>query len=495
MEQTEGFILSVHTERSRSEVEGLKRKTIVSTLSLFFQSGFSAFLGLAANLVLTILLSPAIFGIYITILSMISVLNYFSDIGLAASLIQKKDVSDEDVKTTFTVQQILILALILVAFLLTPFIIRFYNLPIDGKYLYWSLLFSFFLSSLKTIPSVFLERKIQFQKIVLVQIVENIFFYLSVVIFAVLGLQLKSFTLAVLFRSIVGLVMIYILSPWVPRIGVEWSHLKTLLKFGVPFQASSFLALFKDDLITLYLGKALGFEGLGYIGWAKKWAEAPIRIIMDNISKVLFPVIARIQHDRAKISRLVEKILNYQSLILAPSIVGLALVMSPLISIIPKYGKWQPALPLFYLFCLSSLFSSYSTPFMNLFNALGKVKISFSFMAIWTIMVWVLTAILTPFLGYSGFPITQLILSSTFLFVVWRAKKIIQFSFVKPIYKPLITAIIMGIILFFLRASLPLSIPYLMMTVAAGVFVYFILLFVLFRINLISEIKSLLSYE
>jgi PST family polysaccharide transporter len=477
------------------QIEGLKRKTVISTMSLFFQSGFSAALGLVANLVLTILLSPAIFGIYITILSMISILNYFSDIGLAASLIQKKEITDNDVKTTFTVQQLLILSLILIAFLLTPFIMRFYNLPVEGKYLYWSLLFSFFLSSLKTIPSVFLERKIRFQKIVLVQVAENIFFYLSVIIFAVLGFQLKSFTFAVLLRSIVGLVLIYALSPWMPKIGFEWTHLKTLLKFGVPFQASSFLALFKDDLITLYLGKALGFEGLGYIGWAKKWAEAPIRIIMDNLSRVLFPVIARIQHDKEKISRLVEKTLNYQSLILAPSIVGLALVMSPLVSIIPKYAKWQPALPLFYLFCLSSLFSSYSTPFMNLFNALGKVKISFTFMAIWTTMVWILTATLTPILGYFGFPITQLILSSTFLFVVWRARKMIEFSFVKPIYKPLISAAIMGIVLFFLRTALPLSILYLMITVAAGVFAYFILLFVLFRINLVSEIKSLLTYE
>ena len=32
---------------------------------------------------------------------------------------------------------------------------------------------------------------------------------------------------------------------------------------------SSFLALVKDDLLTLYLGKVLGFQALGYIGWAK----------------------------------------------------------------------------------------------------------------------------------------------------------------------------------------------------------------------------------
>src|SRR5438045_2047351 len=107
--------------------QDLKRRSFISTLSLFFQSGYSAFLGLIANLILTILLSPKIFGIYITVLSIISFLNYFSDIGLAASLIQKKEVTDDDLRTTFTVQQILILTLILIGFFATGFIRSFYR--------------------------------------------------------------------------------------------------------------------------------------------------------------------------------------------------------------------------------------------------------------------------------------------------------------------------------------------------------------------------------
>lgn len=476
-------------------VTGLKRKTVISTISLFFQSGFSAVLGLIANLVLTILLTPAIFGIYITILSMISVLNYFSDVGLAASLIQKREITDEDVKTTFTAQQLLILTVIAIAFFLTSFIMQFYNLPVEGKYLYWALLFSFFLSSLKTIPSVFLERGIQFQKIVLVQIAENTVFYITVTVCAILGFQLKSFIYAVLLRSIVGVILIYALSRWTPKIGIEWVHLKKLLHFGVPFQASSFLALFKDDLIILYLGKVLGFEGLGYIGWAKKWAEAPIRIVMDNLSRVLFPVIARIQHDKEKITRLIEKTLRYQTLILAPAITGLAITMPMFVFIIPKYNKWAPAIPIFFIFCLSSLFSSYSSPFMNLFNALGKVKISFMFMFIWTGMVWVLTILLTQSLHYYGFPFAQLILSATFLFVIWQAKKMVRFGFIQSIYQPLIAAAGMGFVLIMLRLLFPLSLALFISILLIGGAVYFILLLILFKINLVSEIRSLFLYE
>jgi O-antigen/teichoic acid export membrane protein len=168
------------------QLSQIKRNTLISTFSLFFQSGYSAFLGLAANLVVTILLSPKIFGMYITTLSIISVLNYFSDIGLAASLIQKKEITDKDITTTFTIQQIMVVAAVLLGYLATNFVTSFYKLPVNAVYLYWALLAGFFISSLKTIPSIFLERKIQFQKIVLVHIVENTVFYLSFIIFALM---------------------------------------------------------------------------------------------------------------------------------------------------------------------------------------------------------------------------------------------------------------------------------------------------------------------
>ncbi|PIV08073.1 hypothetical protein COS52_04630, partial [Candidatus Roizmanbacteria bacterium CG03_land_8_20_14_0_80_39_12] len=358
----------------------IKRNGIISTLSLFFQSGYSAMLGLIANLVVTILLSPAIFGMYITVMSLISVLNYFSDIGLAASLVQKKEVSHDDFITTFTIQQLLVIIVVCIGFLGTEFVRSFYKLPPEGIYLYWALLISFFTSSLKTIPSILLERKIAFQKIVLVQIIESTVFYITIIVLAILKFGLTSFTIAVLLRSIVGLVFIYVISPWKPMFGISKTSLQVLLSFGVPFQASSFLALFKDDLITLFLGKVIGFEGVGYIGWAKKWAEAPIRIIMDNITKVLFPVLSQLQHDKEKIKQLIEKIMFYQTALLTPTILGLAMEMDDVIHVIPKYAKWAPALPLLYIFCISAFFASFSSPLINLINSLGKAKIPFIFM-------------------------------------------------------------------------------------------------------------------
>lgn len=312
-------------------------------------------------------------------------------------------------------------------------------------------------------------------------------------VFALMKNGLMSFTYAVLLRAVVGVVLMYKISFWIPRIGISQKSLKKLLSFGVPFQASSFLALFKDDLITLFLGKVVGFEALGYIGWAKKWAESPIRIIMDNLGRVLFPVIARIQKDKKRISELMDKILYYQTLLLAPTLFSLALLMHQVVAFIPKYSKWAPALPLFYIFCLSAFLSSYSTPFINLFNALGKAKISFLFMALWTVTTWILTPIFTRMYGMYGFPFTQIILSSTCVMVIFVAKKYIPFHFFQSTYKSLLSTI--GLVLGIVMIEYILGVS-LMGFIAAGVtgaIIYVLSLFFIFKINLVNEVKSFLK--
>ena len=69
----------------------------------------------------------------------------------------------------------------------------------------------------------------------------------------------------------------------------------------------SFLALVKDDLLTVFLGKVLPFTEVGYIGWAKKWAEVPLRLVMDSVVRVTFPTFSRIQESKETLSRAIEK--------------------------------------------------------------------------------------------------------------------------------------------------------------------------------------------
>lgn len=404
----------------------LKRNSLKSLVFLFFQSGYSAVLGLITNLIITALAAKEVFGIYATTLATITIFNYISDIGLAGALIQKKEVSDTDLSTVFTVQQVMITTLVCLGFLLTHFVQSFYRLPTEAVYLYWAVLLGFFISSLKTIPSVLLERSVHFHSIVKVQVVENTIFYIIVSICMIAGLNLYSFAIGVLVRSTVGTILMYRQSPWRPRFSLHLSSLRELMSFGLPFQANSFLALIKDELMVIFLGRTLGFQGLAEIVWAKKWAEAPIRIIMDNVSKILFPVLSRLQDNKDALQRTVTATIWLQTLILGPIILAVGVGMPVFIRLVPQYQKWESALPILYVFCASAFLSTLSTPFMNIFNALKKPRVPFYFMIFWTVSTWVLTPGFIRTFGPIGFAYVQLLLSCSFIAVMYYSRKLLR---------------------------------------------------------------------
>jgi O-antigen/teichoic acid export membrane protein len=403
-----------------------KKNSIISLIYLFFQSGYSAVLGLVANIIITTLAAKDIFGIYATVLATNSIINYISDIGLAGALIQKKDVNDSDLKTVFTIQQLMIITIVVIGLIATPSVMKFYSLSDEARLLYHSVLIGFFISSLKTIPSVKLERTVNFKNIVKVQIVENTIFYIIVSLCMILGLGITSFTVAVLTRSVVGTLLIYVSSPWKPAIMIDTQSLKKLLAFGIPFQTNSILALIKDDLMIIFLGKSLGLQALGEIMWAKKWADAPIRIFMDNVTKVFFPLVSRLQDDTKKLKKTVVSVVWIQFILLL-FVVSVAIIAMPhIIYLIPKYSKWENALPMFYLFSLASIFSTLSTPLLNVFNALKKPSVPLYFMIFWTTTTWLATPPFIERYGAIGFAYIQVALSSTFVIILFMTKYILK---------------------------------------------------------------------
>ncbi len=459
-----------------------KKRGILSSLALFAQSGYSAILGFASFFLLSIKSSVAVLGIYNTVLASLSFFNYITNLGLGAALVQKKEITDKHLSSALIFQTFLSLILALIGFFYTDFFLQGYkNLPYEAKFIFWALLFSLVLVSLRTPPSVLLEREVKIYKVVIVQSLENTIFYLSVIIFAFLEKPLQGIILGIVLRSLIGLLVIYIFRPWRPRLAFSFAKLKDLLSYGLLFQGNSFLALLKDDLLTIYLSKTIGFQNLGFITFAKKYAEIPLRIITDNLNRVFFPLFARAQQKKEKLAYLIDKLLKYNSLIVLPILVGSLFVFKPFLQLIPGYfEKWQETIFMFYLFIISSIFVAFMTPFINLFNAIGRVSISLKFMMLWTALMWILTPLFIHFLGYQFVPLAFVLTNATFVVVIKTAKKYVDFSIIKSVKNVFLALQTMILFLLGLNFSknfvqLP-PINYLLIAIPGSAFVYFLTL-------------------
>jgi len=476
------------------DIELIKKRAISGvvtfTLRTFFVQAFTFF----ATFILTILLAPEIFGIFFVVSAIINLFIYFSDVGLAAALIQKKEEPTRgDLVSTFTIQQLIIFTLVALGLIFSSKIAAFYKLDDSGLLLLRILIFSLVLSSLKTIPSILLERKLNFTRLVIPQIAENIVFYSVAVVLAYLKFGIASFTWAVFIRGLVGLVLIYILSPWRPAIGINMENAKRLTSFGIPFQANSILALLKDDLLTVFLGKILSFSQIGYIGWAQKWAFVPLRFFMDNVNKVTFPAYSRLQDHRQELGKAIEKSLFFVTYFVYPSVFGMAAIAPKLLEVIPKYNKWEPALPLLYLFAVNSIFSAISTTITNTLFAIGRPKIVLNFMIFWTAATWILTYPLVVNFGYVGVGIASAIVAVTSSATIYFLKKKVSVSIGKNILGPLTVSIIMFILVRAIQNILVKDIFGLILTIIIGVIIYFAVSFTIFKKHLIEDAKVIVK--
>lgn len=478
------------------KIEEVKRQSIRGVMGFGIRTVGLYAIAIVATGLLSVFLSPEDFGVYYIVTALIGVLTFLSDIGLAASLVQKKEEPTlSELRTVFTVQQILAVLILLLTVGLTPIWRGFLKLNWDGLLLLYAFGFSFVLASLKTIPSIIMERKLKFELLIIPQIVEQVSFYGVAVILAYLGFGITAYTIAIMIRGVLGTLTMYLIQKWPLAYSMSMTELKQLLRFGFKFQLNDLLARLKDDLFIVVLGKFIGVTEMGYLGWAKRWSMFPYQLSVSNIIAILFPTFSRLQHEKQVLSRAIEKSLFFISLIIFPILMGMSVMAYPLIKVIPNYGKWTPALAALYWFCLNIAFAAMANPLINSLNALGKIKKTLKLMIIMTTGTWILSPIGYYWFGFQGIAMVAAIIAMISLYAYRWLKPDLKINLIEPVSRQLGASLIMGMALFLGQSYWQQSVKNFGFGVAWGIIVYvgMMLLFGFKRLK--NEWESLIKFS
>jgi O-antigen/teichoic acid export membrane protein len=261
------------------------------------------------------------------------------------------------------------------------------------------------------------------------------------------------------------------------------------LSFGLPFQTNSVLALIKDDLLIIYLGRVLPLAQVGYIGFAQKWAFIPLRLIMDNVIRVTFPSFSRLQSDKNMLSKAIEKSIFAACFLIFPGLMGLVVIAPYFINFVPKYIKWEPAILSLTFFAMNAALSSISTPLTNALNAIGKIKITLYLMIFWTVSTWVLTPLAIMKFGFNGVAYASAFIALSVVFVIFISKRYIQFNIFRILINPFIATVVMGAVLYCLSPLVVKNIALLFLMIILGAVIYFSTMFALAKNEILSDIR------
>jgi len=477
------------------QVEKIKTQTTHNILFLTLRNFGIQGISVLGFFLLTIILGKGEVGLFAIVAESIGILGYFSDIGLASALIQQKEEPDKlSLRTTFTVQQILVFFCLLSVAIFYPHLSQSKNYGSRELWIMLSLCYSFVVASLKTIPSVKLERHLNFKLISTIDIIENTLFYVIAVVFAFLGFGVFSYAIATFIKSTIGLIVIYRYSSWPVGFAFSPKTAKKLFSFGIPFQLNSLIAMAKDRFSNLLVAGILGRDSFGILSWAQKGPRIPLSF-MDAIMRVTFPTFSRLQDEKEFLRKSLEKSTFFIALIVFPSLLGICLIAPDFINLIPKYDKWLPAIIPLYFYAASYAIASVTTPITNAFNATGRIKTTTKLMIMWTVLTWIFFPILSLKFGYTGTAIAALIVGLS-SFIVWHlAFKYFQVNILKTIFHPLIATIAIFIIVMPISYLTLTPLIAIIIKIFLSVFIYSIYQFAFNRQELLWFYQQLLKIK
>jgi PST family polysaccharide transporter len=369
---------------------------------LLIRQVFVQIVTFAGGVVLARALGPAQFGLFVIATFWVTALALLGDFGLAASFIQRRAaLTDRDLQVGFTLQQILTSIIVVAIFALAPWIVKVYpNAPPETVWLIRAMAFSLYLTTWRAISALQLERRLHYSRLAWIEVVESLSFQVIAVLLAVAGFGVWSLVAALMARGILGVVLVYLASPWRVRFAFDRKTAREIVRYGIPFQLLNITASLGVWISPIFVAHRIGPQAVGYLTWASSNGRKP-QLILDNVRRVAFPHISRIQENRAEIER-----------VLARYLVGLLLCAGLWAAVLITAGpalvewiytvKWTPAVPALMLYSLSFIAETIAWVFAVALNGVGLVGTTTRVMMIRTGIIVVLAIPLVLLVGYNG---------------------------------------------------------------------------------------------
>ncbi|HEX7091373.1 MAG TPA: oligosaccharide flippase family protein [Longimicrobiales bacterium] len=453
-------------------LETIARKAFRGALAVGGRQAVVQGCNILGGILLARLLSPPEYGIYAVFVFLLAFLAAFGDVGLGASLIrQEAEPSVADYRAIFTAQQVLVVAVVAVVWLVAPAVAQAYGRPGDEAWLFRIVGLSVIFTSLQTIAAIQLERDLAFGKLAAIEIAQALVFNGLAVALAWRGAGAASIAWALLARAVAGALLVNLVRPW--RIGLrrDWPRVRAHLRFGLPYQGTAFISLVKDSITPVFIGLLLGPLEVGYVNWATMVAAYPVLALMV-LQRVYFPAFSRLRSDPAGLGRLVEEVVRATNSVAAPLAALTLALMVPITRIV--FGEqWLPALPYFYFLWGANLFVPTATPMLGLLNALGESRTTLMFAGVWMLGTWLVGAPLVLAFGAIGYAAANLAVQFTNLALFRSAQSRIAFRIFAPARAAWWAAALAGVVVHLLaRVEPPTAIHGLIGYGAGGLALY-----------------------
>lgn len=327
----------------------------------------NAIISLIISMVLARLLTPYDFGVVATASVFLAFLTLFTSIGIAPAIIQRKDLTDDEVDHIFTFTILLGLVIGGIFFISSWPIADFYDNDLLRPVIQ-ILSLGLFLSAMNIVPAALMSKNLRFKQMATRSIAFNVFFGIVGVLAAFLGAGVFALVCPQIIASLCTFFYNRHFYPVHIKFPLSFAPIQKIFSYSIFVFFTSFGSYLGRNLDKLIIGKTLSADALGYYDKSYRLMQYPMTYITSVVSPVMQPILSNFQDNLAELSAKYTKIVSIIATLSFPVAVILFFAAEDII--IVMYGEmWTPAVPSFKILTLS-------IPVTLICNTLGVVFMS-----------------------------------------------------------------------------------------------------------------------
>ena len=358
--------MSLHREAAR----GVRWTGLASLVNALVQVG--------QLVVLARLLTPIDFGLVAMVTIAVGYAQAYSDLGVSGALIHRQDADERALSSLYWLNVAVGLAIGAVFVLCAPLVARLFREPaIVGMLRLVAVIFV-------VLPfgkqfEILLQRDLRFRALSVIEIAGALAGFGVAVAGALAGHRAWSLVYGTIAGTAVRSLALLAVG-WrahQPALRLRWAEVRDYLPFGGYQMGERSVNFLSERLDQLLIGALLGAQALGLYNFAFNLAIQPLTRINPAVTRVAFPVLAKLQDDLPRLRRAYLRLLRLIVTVNAPLLLGLVAAAPVLVPAV--FGpQWAPAVPLLQVLCGVSLLRAAGNPIGSLQLALGRADLGFA---------------------------------------------------------------------------------------------------------------------
>lgn len=352
----------------------MNKATIIKSLIYKSVERFSVKgLGFVISILLARLLSPEAFGQIAIITVFVNLSQSIIDGGLGTALVQSREVDDRDYSTVFYICMAMSVIMTAVIYAAAPYISGYYSSPeLLGPLRAYA--FSVFFSSYDSILTARIQREMRFKQMLLCSLCATVLSGCLAVALAFAGAGIWTLVVYYFSHTVINCIAMLIAVRWLPGLSFSVQRAKELYGFGWKMLAASLTCSLYYDLRSLIIGKRFSTEDLGYYDRGQQFPFVITFALDASVQSVMFPVLAKAQDERERLTAILKKTLSLEALLAFPAMIGLAAIAEPLVRFLLT-DKWLPSVPYMQIICLAQVPVTVTASNLVALKAMGRSDI------------------------------------------------------------------------------------------------------------------------